>query len=29
MGRYIPSFHNECILMDEEFFTHEEQKEIL
>jgi hypothetical protein len=28
VGRYLSSFNKECVLMDEEFFTHEEKKEI-
>ena len=27
VGRYLLSFDNNCALMDEEFFTHEEKKE--
>jgi len=27
VGRYLSSFDNNCVLMDEEFFTHEEKKD--
>ena len=27
VGRYLVSFDNNCALMDEEFFTHEEKEE--
>jgi hypothetical protein len=29
MGRYLISFDNNCLLMDEEFFKHEEKKETI
>jgi len=29
MGTYLSSFHNDCYIMDEEFFTTEKKKENL